>query len=161
MRTTPAWIAVLPMVAAVCLLCAPVCADNSLPDDLRTHKGKIHRPQDTAPDEQIIIPRPAVECRPEGSLLSKAYHNPAKVDTDELHRRKKQFYAGSKINQSLTRPEGYTLMAAPRRNTAAPREMDSHLGYAEATFWALVAACALATAWLLAKSFISWRRQAA
>jgi len=141
---------VLVAAAAVLTACAAVhAAPKTEPPDGEFHPERLHRPQDCAPPEQIIVPRPPLEARPKGSLISTAQHQPRRVDTHELLRRKYDLYAGRQVTHSLPGAGGPVSPAAVE--TPAGLTPPQGLTLADVAFWSFVAVCALTALWLLAK----------
>lgn len=145
----------LPAVTAAMLaLCGVLGADepgesprNVVPPD------RLHRPQDVAPPELVIVPRPPSEYRPEGSLLRTAHHRPRRVDIEELHRRKLDMYAGHVIPHPLPSPSGTVSSVARAKPEALKPGQERNL--AGTAWWCLVAGCAVAAFWLFGKVFIN------
>ena len=140
------------VVAAALAACAALLADEEKkPDEEKFHAERLHRPQDTAPPKQIIVPRPPSDYRPKGSLLATAHHQPRRVDTAELHRRKLNLYAGHIVTHSLPGPG---RPVSPVAVTRTPRvETREGPNFAVITYWSFIAVAAFVTLWLLAKAF--------
>jgi hypothetical protein len=139
-----------------CLAAAAVCGSlAAAPDDGERAgvlpAGKLHLPQDTAPPEQVIVPRPTVEARPKGSLLAQAEAPARQIDVDELYRRKRLLYGGGGFSDSLpgTGPEA----PLARRRQGALTRVSSRWG--QLTFWLLVSVAGLTTCVLLIKTAMS------
>lgn len=116
-------------------------------------QGLLHRPQDVAPSEQVIVPRPPEEARPKGSLLATAQHPPRRIDTEELLRRKHGFYEGHVICRSLPGAVGPVSPVAGGRPTDLAVGQGAELG--TVVYWLLLAATALGALWLLIKVFLN------
>lgn len=143
--------------ATALAVCAALAAgEKKKPADEDFHPELIHRPQDLAPPEQFIVPRPPVETRPKGSLLRKAHHQPRRIDTSELLRRKYALYAGEIVSHSLPTPGGPVSPLPPRQ--AAEFQPKNDRNFAAVAFWAVIAACATAALWFLLKVLRNRRR---
>ena len=141
---------ILTTVSVVLVACAMLrAAPKPEPPKEEFHPELLHRPQDVAPPEQIIVPRPALEARPEGSLIRTAQHQPRRIDTDELLRRKYDLYAGRKVTRSLPGAGGLVSPADVRE----PAALQTRQGFtlAAVAYWSFIAVCVLAALWLLAK----------
>jgi hypothetical protein len=141
------------MLALAARARADDAADEPSGDDVPP--GVIHRPQDVAPPELIIVPRPPSEYLAPGSLLSTARHEPRQVDTDELLRRKYDLYAGGMVTHSLPGPGGTGSPIVPG---GAAEPESRRLNPAAVTWWTFIAACMGLASWLLAKTIIHNRR---
>jgi hypothetical protein len=112
--------------------------------------GVIHRPQDVAPPDLVIVPRPASDYRPEGSLLSQAAHQPRMVDLDELARRKQAQYAGETFTGELPVP-GCAAVASVPPTPMPPQDVEER-GMASVFYWSVTGAMVLAAFWLTLKA---------
>jgi|GEM_PF-5819256 hypothetical protein len=137
------------LAAAGCLLaCTVLAAEEQSPADERlVPPAVLHRPQDVAPKEQIIVPRDPMECRPKGGLLAGAQHQPRRVDMDELRKRQLGFFAGRMTTESLP------LAGVPVSPPPPPElpDVTSGTNFAEIAYWSFIAACSFIAAWLLAR----------
>ena len=121
--------------------------------------GVIHRPQDVAPPELVIVPRPPEEYLPKGSLLATGARGPRQVDLDELRRRKLDMYAGKASTDSLPLAAGAVCPVAslPVPQPVRPPQRD----LAALLYWSVVAGCLLGAAWLFLRVFLNLHRQKA
>ncbi len=148
---------ILTVFAAAVFAGAAVVADQkdtSVKEEF--HPELIHRPQDVAPPEHIIVPRPAVEARPKGTLLRTAQHRPRHIDTDELLRRKYDLYAGRIVTHSLPGAAGPVSRMAVQE--PAKLHTTDGLNFAAIAYWSFISACTVTGLWLLAKVLCNRRR---
>jgi hypothetical protein len=145
---------ILCMAAVLATAAASFAADNA-PAEETVRPELVHRPQDQAPAELIIVPRPPEEYLPEGSLLAAGAREKRQVDLDELRRRKIEMYAGRLETRTLPsasdapsagRPLALELPPAPQAN------------FGVVVFWSLVAACVAASLWLFLRVALALRR---
>jgi len=140
------------VVAAALMTCALLLADEEKPPEGEEfHPERLHRPQDTAPPEQVVVPRPPSAYRPKGSLLATAHHQPKRVDTDELRHRKLNLYAGHIVTRSLPAPGDPVFPLSVAR--APDVETTRRPNLALIIYWLFIAAATAVTVWLLARAF--------
>jgi len=150
---------IVPTVAWL-VACAVLAADQQAASgEEDVPPGLLHRPQDVAPPELIVVPRDPSEYRPKGGLLSAAQHQPRRVDADELLRRKYDLYDGRVVSQSLSGPGG-PVSSLPARQPTGP-DAGGNRNLADIGYWSFVAVCALVASWLLTKVILYVRRRQA
>ena len=123
-------------------------------DENELRRELIHRPQDVAPPEQVIVARPYTDYRVEGGLLRQAAHQPRRVDLDELARRKRGLYAGKTYTNrlpALGEADGVIAQQAP----IVIRDGRERGSLAVIAYWTVMMACGVAAAWLLMKSVLT------
>ena len=130
--------------------------EDAPPSDGVIRPGQIHRPQDVAPPELVIVPRCACDYRPPGTLLATALHQAVRVDADELLRRKYDCYDGKLVNSSLPTDAGPVLFVPAGALTENRSTDDRNL--AVITWWIFITGCVVTTAWLLTRTFRNWLR---
>jgi hypothetical protein len=140
------------------LACPALCAeDGGGPGEAVVAPGTLHRPQDVAPQELVIVPRPPEEYLPKGSLLAAGARGPRQVDLDDLRRRMLDMYAGKPATDSLAPVDGAAVAPAPAPPPGRPR--DEERGLAALVYWSLIAGCAVSALWLLLKVYLNFRRK--
>jgi len=147
----------LPTTMVVMLAAAAAtCADGGKPSpEDEANRSRLHRPEDTAPPEQIIIPRPYTDYRAKGSMLAKARHQPKRVDVDELRRRRLDMYKGQRTSRTLP---GASQSGVPHvAQTPVGVVVEDRVSTAAVAFWSFIAACVLCAAWLITRVVLSRR----
>ena len=129
-------------------------ADDA-PEEERVVPGTLHRPQDQAPAELVIVPRPPEEYLPPGSLLSTGVRAKRPVDLEELHRRKLSMYAGRPETRSL--PSTSDAPAGPPPLVLADAPLAPGTNFGALVFWSLVSCCVVVTLWLLLRVLLALR----
>lgn len=144
------------IVAALLGMLSPaLCAEGGAADSAdNTPPAHLNRPQDYAPAEMVIVPRPPEEYLPKGSLLSGASREKRLVDVDELRRRKLAMYEGETQTSALPASSGAPTPSSPK---ALPATSSAGTEYGAMAFWAFIGACALAAAGLLLHVALEWR----
>ena len=146
--------------ATLALVAASACPalfaeDAAAPEEQYVPPGRVNRPQDFAPPDLVIVPRPPEEYLPQGSLLAAGAREKRQVDLDELRRRKIAMYAGRLETRTLPsdsdgpsaeRPLAIDLPPAPPANLGV------------VVFWSVVAACIAVSLWLFLRIALAFRR---
>ena len=140
------------VMIVLCGTCAVLWADPD--EDVKLRLDRIHRPQDTAPSRQTVVPRPHTDYRVEGGLLHDAAHRPRRVDVDELASRKRGLYDGKVYTDDLASAGEANPATAPP-SVAVAEDQGTRTPLGTMVYWCVVALCAFATAWFLAKTVLA------
>jgi hypothetical protein len=119
------------------VLALSLCAFGEREPEVR--EDLIHRPEDVAPREQVIVPRHYTEYRARGGLLRQAAHKPSQVDTAELRRRKLKMYDGGQLTVGIGETPQAPEQAAPVE--AMPARDDGGFSWAAFVFWGFIGLC--------------------
>jgi hypothetical protein len=115
---------------------------------------KLKRPQDFAPPELVVVPRPAEEYLPKKSLLAQGVGGRRPVNAAELHRRQLAMYSGVRQTNSVPGIAGDATGPVVAPVTSLP---PAEFNWGAAAFWGSVGLMVLVALALLTRTLLSFR----